>query len=113
MDQEEDRTAIYREALALHETHHGKLEIRSKVPLESRHDLSRAYTPGVAEVCRAIHKDRNLAYRYTLKRNSVAIVTDGTAVLGLGNIGGYAAIPVMEGKANLFNMMAGVDPLTI
>ncbi|OPX72247.1 MAG: bifunctional malic enzyme oxidoreductase/phosphotransacetylase [Methanoregulaceae archaeon PtaB.Bin152] len=113
MDQEEDRTAIYREALALHETHHGKLEIRSKVPLESRHDLSRAYTPGVAEVCRAIHKDRNLAYRYTLKRNSVAIVTDGTAVLGLGNIGGYAAIPVMEGKAILFKKFAGIDAFPI
>ena len=113
MDQEEDRTAIYREALTLHETHHGKLEIRSKVPLESRHDLSRAYTPGVAEVCRAIHKDRNLAYRYTLKRNSVAIVTDGTAVLGLGNIGGYAAIPVMEGKAILFKKFAGIDAFPI
>jgi len=113
MDQEEDRNAIYREALALHETHHGKLEIRSKVPLESRRDLSRAYTPGVAEVCRAIHKDRDLAYRYTLKRNSVAIVTDGTAVLGLGNIGGYAAIPVMEGKAILFKKFAGIDAFPI
>ncbi|HOT02931.1 MAG TPA: NADP-dependent malic enzyme [Methanolinea sp.] len=113
MDQEEDRDAIYREALALHEKHHGKLEIRSKVPLESRHDLSRAYTPGVAEVCRAIHKDRNLAYRYTLKRNTIAIVTDGTAVLGLGNIGGYAAIPVMEGKAILFKKFAGIDAFPI
>ncbi|MCU0632774.1 MAG: NADP-dependent malic enzyme [Methanolinea sp.] len=113
MDQEEDRNEIYREALHLHEEHHGKLEIRSKVPLETRRDLSRAYTPGVAEVCRAIQKDRNLAYRYTLKRNSVAIVTDGSAVLGLGNIGGYAAIPVMEGKAILFKKFAGIDAFPI
>lgn len=113
MDQEEDRNAIYQEALALHEEHHGKLEIRSKVPLETRRDLSRAYTPGVAEVCRAIQKDRDMAYRYTLKRNSVAIITDGTAVLGLGNIGGYAAIPVMEGKAILFKKFAGIDAFPI
>lgn len=113
MEQEGDRDEIYREALQLHEEYHGKLEIRSKVPLESRRDLSRAYTPGVAEVCRAIHKDRNQAYRYTLKRNSVAIITDGTAVLGLGNIGGYAAIPVMEGKAILFKKFAGIDAFPI
>ncbi|OPX66917.1 MAG: bifunctional malic enzyme oxidoreductase/phosphotransacetylase [Methanoregulaceae archaeon PtaB.Bin009] len=113
MDQEEDRNAIYQEALALHEEHHGKLEIRSRVPLETRRDLSRAYTPGVAEVCRAIQKDRDMAYRYTLKRNSVAIITDGTAVLGLGNIGGYAAIPVMEGKAILFKKFAGIDAFPI
>lgn len=113
MDQEADRDAVYRQALQLHEQYHGKLEIRSKVPLETRRDLSRAYTPGVAEVCRAIQKDRNLAYRYTLKRNSVAIVTDGSAVLGLGNIGGYAAIPVMEGKAILFKKFAGIDAFPI
>ncbi|HII76631.1 MAG TPA: NADP-dependent malic enzyme [Methanolinea sp.] len=113
MDQEEDRNAIYQEALALHEEHHGKLEIRSRVPLETRRDLSRAYTPGVAEVCRAIQKDRDMAYRYTLKRNSVAIITGGTAVLGLGNIGGYAAIPVMEGKAILFKKFAGIDAFPI
>src|SRR5690606_7884514 len=95
------------------EEHHGKLEIRSRVPLETRRDLSRAYTPGVAEVCRAIQKDRDMAYRYTLKRNSVAIITDGTAVLGLGNIGGYAAIPVMEGKAILFKKFAGIDAFPI
>ena len=108
-----DKETIYKEALELHEQHRGKLEIHSKVPLENRRDLSRAYTPGVAEVCRAIQKDRNLAYRYTLKGNSVAIVTDGTAVLGLGNIGGYAAIPVMEGKAILFKKFANIDAFPI
>jgi len=108
-----DKEAIYREALQLHERHRGKLEIHSKVPLENRRDISRAYTPGVAEVCRAIQKDRNLAYRYTLKGNSVAIITDGSAVLGLGNIGGYAAIPVMEGKAILFKQFADIDAFPI
>ncbi|MDD1657597.1 MAG: NAD-dependent malic enzyme, partial [Methanomicrobiales archaeon] len=106
---EEPTETIYQEALQLHEKHRGKLEIHSKVPLENRRDLSRAYTPGVAAVCRAIQKDKNLAYRYTLKGNSVAIVTDGSAVLGLGNIGGYAAIPVMEGKAILFKKFANID----
>jgi len=100
---------IYKEALALHANHKGKLEMRSKVPLKNKHDLSCAYTPGVAEVCREIAKDRNLAYKYTLKANTIAIVTDGSAVLGLGNIGGYAAIPVMEGKAILFKEFAGID----
>jgi malate dehydrogenase (oxaloacetate-decarboxylating) len=92
---------IYQEALALHERTRGKLEVRAKVPLKTKHDLSLAYTPGVAEVCREIAKDRNLAYKYTIKANTIAIVTDGSAVLGLGNIGGHAAIPVMEGKAIL------------
>jgi len=104
---------IYQEALALHAAHKGKLEIRSKVPLKTKHDLSLAYTPGVAEVCREIAKDRNLAYKYTLKAKTIAIVTDGSAVLGLGNIGGYAAIPVMEGKAILFKEFAGVDAFPI
>ncbi len=104
---------IYREALTLHAEHRGKLEIRSKVPLKTKHDLSLAYTPGVAEVCRQIAKDRNLAYKYTMKANTVAIVTDGSAVLGLGNIGGYAAIPVMEGKAILFKEFAGIDAFPI
>lgn len=104
---------IYREALALHARHRGKLEIRSKVPFRTRLDLSRAYTPGVAEVCRRIAKDPSLAYRYTLKANTIAIVTDGSAVLGLGNIGGYAAIPVMEGKAILFKEFAGIDAFPI
>jgi malate dehydrogenase (oxaloacetate-decarboxylating) len=104
---------IYNEALALHARHKGKLEIRSKVPLKNKQDLSRAYTPGVAEVCREIARDRNLAYKYTLKGNTIAIVTDGSAVLGLGNIGGYAAIPVMEGKAILFKEFAGIDAFPI
>jgi malate dehydrogenase (oxaloacetate-decarboxylating) len=104
---------IYQAALDLAEKHKGKLEIRSKVPLKTKQDLSRAYTPGVAEVCRKISKDKNLAYKYTLKANTIAIVTDGSAVLGLGNIGGYAAIPVMEGKAILFKEFAGVDAFPI
>jgi malate dehydrogenase (oxaloacetate-decarboxylating) len=104
---------VYKEALALHAAHHGKIEIRPKVPLRTRHDLSLAYTPGVAEVCREIAKDRNLAYKYTMKANSVAIITDGSAVLGLGNIGGYAAIPGMEGKAILFKEFAGIDAFPI
>ncbi len=104
---------IYNDALALHAKHKGKLEIRSKVPLKNKFDLSRAYTPGVAEVCREITRDRNLAYKYTLKANTIAIVTDGSAVLGLGNIGGYAAIPVMEGKAILFKEFAGIDAFPI
>ncbi|MDD1699399.1 MAG: NADP-dependent malic enzyme [Methanoregula sp.] len=104
---------IYKEALALHAKHRGKLEIRSKVPIRNKHDLSLAYTPGVAEVCREIAKDRNLAYRYTMKANTIAIVSDGSAVLGLGNIGGYAAIPVMEGKAILFKEFAGIDAFPV
>jgi malate dehydrogenase (oxaloacetate-decarboxylating) len=104
---------IYKDALALHARHKGKLEIRSKVPLKNKYDLSLAYTPGVAEVCREIARDRNLAYKYTLKANTIAIVTDGSAVLGLGNIGGYAAIPVMEGKAILFKEFAGIDAFPI
>ena len=104
---------IYKESLALHAEHKGKLEIRSKVPLRNKYDLSLAYTPGVAAVCREIARDRNLAYKYTLKSNTIAIVTDGSAVLGLGNIGGYAAIPVMEGKAILFKEFAGIDAFPI
>jgi len=104
---------IYQESLALHAEHRGKLEVRSKVPIRNRHDLSLAYTPGVAQVCREIAKDPNLAYKYTLKSNTIAIVTDGSAVLGLGNIGGYAAIPVMEGKAILFKEFAGIDAFPI
>ena len=104
---------IYKESLALHKEKQGKLGIRSKVPLKTKHDLSLAYTPGIAEVCRQIAQDKNLAYRYTLKSNTIAIVTDGSAVLGLGNIGGYAAIPVMEGKAILFKEFAGIDAFPI
>jgi malate dehydrogenase (oxaloacetate-decarboxylating) len=110
---EQERQDIYQESLKLHEQHRGKIEIKPKVPLETRHDLSLAYTPGVAEVCRAIQRDRNMAWRYTLKSNTVAIITDGSAVLGLGNIGGYAAIPVMEGKALLFKKFANIDAFPI
>jgi len=87
----------------------GKIEVTSKVPLRNRDDLSRAYTPGVARVCMAIAKNPADARRLTIKRNTVAVVTDGTAVLGLGNIGPAAALPVMEGKAALFKKFAGVD----
>ncbi len=87
----------------------GKIEVNSKVPLRNRDDLSRAYTPGVARVCQAIAANPEDARRLTIKRNTVAVVTDGTAVLGLGNIGPAAALPVMEGKAALFKRFAGVD----
>src|SRR5689334_479661 len=87
----------------------GKLEVQSKVSLRNRDDLSRAYTPGVARVCQAIAANPEDARRLTIKRNTVAVVTDGSAVLGLGNIGPAAALPVMEGKAALFKKFAGVD----
>ncbi|MFA5002240.1 MAG: NADP-dependent malic enzyme [Methanolinea sp.] len=104
---------IYEESLELHEKYHGKIEVFSKVPLATRHDLALAYTPGVAEVCREIARNRDLAYKYTLKANTIAIVTDGSRVLSLGNIGGVAAIPVMEGKALLFKKLAGIDAFPI
>src|ERR671939_1901975 len=87
----------------------GKLEVTPKVPLRHRDDLSRAYTPGVARVCQAIADNPDDVRRLTIKRNTVAVVTDGSAVLGLGNLGPYAAMPVMEGKAALFKQFAGVD----
>jgi malate dehydrogenase (oxaloacetate-decarboxylating) len=87
----------------------GKIEQRNKAPLRTRDDLSMAYTPGVARVCKAIHEDPDKAFQYTIKRNTVAVVSDGTAVLGLGDIGPAAAMPVMEGKAMLFKEFAGVD----
>ena len=104
---------IYKESLELHARHQGKIEVHSKVPLADRRDLSLAYTPGVAEVCRAIYRDKNLAWKYTLKANTIAIVSDGSRVLSLGNIGGYAAIPVMEGKALIFKKLAGIDAFPI
>jgi malate dehydrogenase (oxaloacetate-decarboxylating) len=91
----------------------GKIEIQSKVPIRNRDDLSMAYTPGVARVCMAIHDDRQRAFSLTIKQNSVAVVTDGTAVLGLGDIGPEAALPVMEGKAMLFKEFANVDAFPI
>ncbi|WP_416182812.1 NAD(P)-dependent malic enzyme [Methanosarcina sp.] len=91
----------------------GVLEVASKVRLRTIHDLSVAYTPGVAEPCRKISENPNLVYLYTLKKNTVAVVTDGSAVLGLGNIGPYAALPVMEGKAIIFKEFAGIDAFPI
>ena len=91
----------------------GKIEVKSKVPLHTRADLSMAYTPGVARVCEAIHNDPERAFTLTIKRNTVAVVSDGTAVLGLGDIGPFAAMPVMEGKAMLFKEFAGVDAFPI
>ena len=91
----------------------GKIEQLNKHPLKNRDDLSMAYTPGVARVCRAIHEDPELAFRYTIKRNYVAVVSDGSAVLGLGDIGPRAAMPVMEGKAMLLKEFGGVDAFPI
>ncbi len=91
----------------------GKIEVTSKAPLKTRDDLSMAYTPGVARICEAIHKDPEKAFTLTIKKNTVAVVTDGTAVLGLGDIGPAAAMPVMEGKAMLFKEFAGVDAFPI
>ncbi|WDE98640.1 NAD-dependent malic enzyme [Lentisphaera profundi] len=91
----------------------GKIEVNSRFPLKSRDELSMAYTPGVARVCQAIHKDPQLAHNLTIKKNTVAIVSDGTAVLGLGDIGPEAAMPVMEGKAMLFKEFGGVDAFPI
>ena len=101
------------EALKLHAEHKGKIEVVSKVRVQTRDDLSTAYTPGVAEPCRKIHADKKEVYKYTAKGNLVAVVTDGTAVLGLGNIGPEAAMPVMEGKAILFKEFSGVDAFPI
>ena len=104
---------ISEKALMLHEQWNGKLEVVSKVPVKSREDLSMAYTPGVAEPCKVIAQDKEAAYKYTMKANTVAVVSDGSAVLGLGNIGPYAAMPVMEGKAVLFKEFGGVNAVPI
>ena len=100
---------VYQESLKLHEEHHGKISVESKVTVENMKDLSLAYTPGVAQPCREIHADEEAVYRYTSKGNLVAVVSDGSAVLGLGNIGPKAAMPVMEGKAILFKEFADID----
>jgi len=100
-------------ALLLHEEWNGKLETVSKTPVKSREALSLAYTPGVAEPCKVIAEDPEAAYKYTMKANTVAVVSDGSAVLGLGNIGPYAAMPVMEGKAVLFKEFGGVNAVPI
>lgn len=104
---------IREEALKLHRDHKGKLAVVSKVPVRDRADLTLAYTPGVAEPCKEIHQSPETVYDYTSKGNFVAVVTDGSAVLGLGNIGPQAALPVMEGKAVLFKTFADVDAIPI
>lgn len=100
-------------ALKMHEEHKGKISVTSKVAVKTRDDLSTAYTPGVAEPCRKIIDDKSEVYRYTAKGNLVAVVSDGTAVLGLGDIGPEAAMPVMEGKSILFKEFAGIDAFPI
>ena len=100
-------------ALALHEEWKGKFETTPKMSITTREDLALAYTPGVEEPCKVIAKDKDAAYTYTIKSNTIAVVSDGSAVLGLGNIGAYAAMPVMEGKAVLFKSFGGVNAVPI
>ena len=104
---------IYEEALEYHRTLKGKLEVKSRCTINNAKDLSLAYTPGVAEPCREIHKDPSKAYVYTRKWNTVAVISDGTAVLGLGDIGPLAALPVMEGKSVLFKEFANIDAIPL
>lgn len=104
---------VYERALELHEKNKGKLSVVSKVPVKNREDLSLAYSPGVAEPCRRIAENKNDVYKYTSKGNLVAVITDGTAVLGLGDIGPEAALPVMEGKCVLFKEFGGIDAIPI
>lgn len=104
---------VYKQSLELHKKHRGKIGVVSKVPLTNKAELSLAYTPGVAEVSREIGHDVELAYEYTIKGNTVAIISDGSAILGLGNLGAHAAIPVMEGKAAIFKEFAGIDAFPI
>ena len=100
-------------AMMMHKEWQGKIETVSKAPVKTREDLAVAYTPGVAEPCKVIAKDPEAAYTYTMKANTIAVVSDGSAVLGLGNIGPYAAMPVMEGKAVLFKEFGGVNAVPI
>lgn len=104
---------INEKALQLHEEWNGKIETTAKAHVNTREDLALAYTPGVAEPCKMIAKDKEAAYRYTMKANTIAVVSDGSAVLGLGNIGAHAALPVMEGKAVLFKEFGGVNAVPI
>ncbi|MCR4284825.1 MAG: NADP-dependent malic enzyme [archaeon] len=104
---------INEESLELHKKLRGKIEVRSKVSINNKKDLSLAYTPGVAEVCRVIHSNKEKVYDYTSKGNMVAVISDGSAVLGLGNIGAEASLPVMEGKAILFKEFADIDAFPI
>lgn len=105
--------SISEKALEMHEKWNGKIETTAKSHVNSREDLAIAYTPGVAEPCKVIAKDKEAAYKYTIKANTIAVVSDGSAVLGLGNIGAHAAIPVMEGKAVLFKEFGGVNAVPI
>lgn len=105
--------ALTEKALELHEKWNGKIATTSKCEVKSRDDLALAYTPGVAEPCKVIEKDPEAAYRYTIKANTIAVVSDGSAVLGLGNIGARAAMPVMEGKCVLFKEFGGVNAFPI
>ena len=105
--------SVFDESLKLHEKNKGKIEVISKVKVENMEDLSLAYSPGVAEPCKRIAENKENVYKYTSKGNMIAVVTDGSAVLGLGNIGPEAALPVMEGKAILFKEFAGVDAFPI
>lgn len=100
-------------SIEAHKKSKGKLSVETKMPLENKYDLSLAYTPGVAEPCKHIHQDHSLAYEYTCKGNMVAVISDGSAVLGLGNIGGLASMPVMEGKCALFKRFGGIDAIPI
>ena len=109
----EENDSIYEESLKVHELHKGVLEVTSKLPIEDMHDLSIGYTPGVAEPCRTIRTNPDSVYTYTSKGNLVAVVTDGSAVLGLGDIGAAAAMPVMEGKSILFKHLGGIDAFPI
>ncbi len=104
---------VYEQSLLLHEQSKGKLTVEAKVPLRNREDLSLAYTPGVAEPCRRIAKNADDLYKYTMNSNTVAVITDGSAVLGLGNIGAAAGLPVMEGKCLLFKHFANIDAFPI
>lgn len=104
---------INEKALMLHEEWNGKIETIAKAKVNSREDLALAYTPGVAEPCKVIAEDKEASYKYTMKANTVAVISDGSAVLGLGNIGAYAAMPVMEGKAVLFKEFGGVNAVPI
>ena len=99
----------YKKSLYLHRKNKGKISVASKVELKNKQDLSLYYTPGVAEPCKNFFQDKDAVYKYTAKQNTVAVITDGSAVLGLGNIGAEAPLPVMEGKAILFKKFANID----
>ena len=110
---ENQTMTLAEKALLMHEKWNGKLETIAKSKVNSREDLAIAYTPGVAEPCKMIAKDPEAAYKYTMKANTVAVISDGSAVLGLGNIGAYAAMPVMEGKCVLFKEFGDVNAVPI